>query len=164
MCTGLRLKPCSITVPLNSSSPNDMVPRSRIWRTGWRKTICNGAGQEGLFEIWPALVIATPIATCVFKVGDIMETDHITPRSKGGKDEYQNFQLLHRHCHDTKTAQERAVSEVCMTDIITLRSRVMWKHQARFWRPAGSVTTSPSLIKIKMWLSVNIVLNNTFVI
>jgi 5-methylcytosine-specific restriction endonuclease McrA len=24
--------------------------------------------------------------------------------SKGGKDEYKNLQLLHRHCHDTKTA------------------------------------------------------------
>jgi len=35
---------------------------------------------------------------------DVMEVDHITPRSRGGKDEYKNLQLLHRHCHDTKTA------------------------------------------------------------
>ena len=46
-----------------------------------------------------------------FKVGDKMEVDHTTPRSQGGKDEYQNLQLLHCHCHDTKTAQE-------MSDIV----------------------------------------------
>lgn len=67
-----------------------------------------------------------------FKVGDIMEVDHITPRSKGGKDEYPNFQLLHRHYHDTKTAQQRANSEVCLTNTTTLRSRVRGNQQARF--------------------------------
>lgn len=39
-----------------------------------------------------------------FKHGDIIETDHKIPRSKGGKDEIKNLQLLHRHCHDLKTA------------------------------------------------------------
>ncbi len=38
-----------------------------------------------------------------FKDGDIIELDHIIPKSKGGKDEYKNWQLLHRHCHDEKT-------------------------------------------------------------
>ncbi len=38
-----------------------------------------------------------------FTPDDIVEIDHITPRSKGGKDESKNLQLLHRHCHDTKT-------------------------------------------------------------
>jgi RNA-directed DNA polymerase len=32
-----------------------------------------------------------------------MEVDHIIPKSKGGRDEYKNLQLLHRHCHDEKT-------------------------------------------------------------
>lgn len=45
-----------------------------------------------------------PHCKLFFKDGDILEVDHITPRSKGGKDEYKNLQLLHRHCHDTKTA------------------------------------------------------------
>jgi len=27
---------------------------------------------------------------------------------KGGKDEYKNLQLLHRHCHDDKTALDNA--------------------------------------------------------
>ena len=39
-----------------------------------------------------------------FKDEDVLELDHIIPKSKGGKDEYKNWQLLHRHCHDTKTA------------------------------------------------------------
>jgi RNA-directed DNA polymerase len=41
-----------------------------------------------------------------FKDGDSIEVDHIIPKSKGGKDKYDNWQLLHRHCHDTKTASD----------------------------------------------------------
>jgi RNA-directed DNA polymerase len=39
-----------------------------------------------------------------FKDEDIMEIDHITPKSKGGKNNFDNLQILHRHCHDTKTS------------------------------------------------------------
>ncbi|WP_324702178.1 HNH endonuclease signature motif containing protein, partial [Lyngbya sp. CCY1209] len=35
-----------------------------------------------------------------FTIEDQVETDHIIPRSLGGKDDYKNLQLLHRHCHD----------------------------------------------------------------
>ncbi|WP_458575342.1 HNH endonuclease [Limnospira platensis] len=38
-----------------------------------------------------------------------MEVDHIVPRSHGGKDEYKNLQLLHRHCHDDKTALDEEI-------------------------------------------------------
>ena len=31
--------------------------------------------------------------------------DHIIPKSKGGPDKYLNLQLLHRHCHISKTRQ-----------------------------------------------------------
>ena len=41
-----------------------------------------------------------------FKDGDSLEVDHIVPKSKGGKDIYDNLQLLHRHCHDTKTVSD----------------------------------------------------------
>ena len=41
-----------------------------------------------------------------FREDDVMEVDHIIPISKGGKDEYKNLQLLHRHCHDIKTAND----------------------------------------------------------
>ena len=38
-----------------------------------------------------------------------MEIDHIKPRSKGGDNTYKNNynQLLHRHCHDSKTASDK---------------------------------------------------------
>ena len=41
-----------------------------------------------------------------FRDGDLLETDHIIPKSKGGKDNRDNKQLLHRHCHDLKTAKD----------------------------------------------------------
>ena len=41
-----------------------------------------------------------------FKDGDLLDIHHVIPRHKGGKDEYNNFQLLHRHCHDTITAKD----------------------------------------------------------
>jgi len=39
-----------------------------------------------------------------FRDGDMLEIDHIIPKSQGGRSEYKNMQLLHRHCHDQKTA------------------------------------------------------------
>ncbi len=47
-----------------------------------------------------------PECQLYFREGDILEVDHTIPRSQGGKDEYINLQLLHRHCHDTKTARD----------------------------------------------------------
>jgi RNA-directed DNA polymerase len=41
-----------------------------------------------------------------FREDDVLEVDHIIPKSKGGKNDYKNLQLLHRHCHDTKTAND----------------------------------------------------------
>lgn len=42
-----------------------------------------------------------------FREGDSLEIDHIQPISQGGKDTKSNRQLLHRHCHDEKTALEQ---------------------------------------------------------
>jgi RNA-directed DNA polymerase len=41
-----------------------------------------------------------------FQDGDLLEVDHIVPTSRGGKNEYKNFQLLHRHCHDEKSTTD----------------------------------------------------------
>lgn len=41
-----------------------------------------------------------------FKDRDLLEIDHIIPRAQGGKDEFTNLQLLHRHCHDVKSAND----------------------------------------------------------
>jgi RNA-directed DNA polymerase len=44
-----------------------------------------------------------------FRDGDIWEIDQIIPRFQGGKDDYNNLQLLHKHCHDVKTAEDGSV-------------------------------------------------------
>jgi RNA-directed DNA polymerase len=41
-----------------------------------------------------------------FTSTDTVEVDHIKPTSLGGKDTYDNLQLLHKHCHDAKTATD----------------------------------------------------------
>lgn len=46
-----------------------------------------------------------------FREEDVMEIDHIIPKSQGGKDVYDNWQLLHRHCHDTKTASDGSLGK-----------------------------------------------------
>jgi RNA-directed DNA polymerase len=45
-----------------------------------------------------------PWCSLSFQEWDVLEVDHIIPISLRGKDEYKNLQLLHRHCHDEKTA------------------------------------------------------------
>lgn len=44
-----------------------------------------------------------------FNYGDILEVDHIIPKRWGGTDAKINLQLLHRHCHDVKTARNSSV-------------------------------------------------------
>lgn len=41
-----------------------------------------------------------------FRNGDVIEQDHIIPKHLGGLDIYNNLQLLHKHCHNTKTASD----------------------------------------------------------
>lgn len=54
---------------------------------------------------------------------DVMEVDHIIPQSKGPKDEWKNLQLLHRHCHDEKTAEDGSLT-VRKKSANSLRSRM----------------------------------------
>jgi len=44
-----------------------------------------------------------------FKDGDLVEIDHVIPKSLGGGKEYTNLQVLHRHCHDIKTATDGSI-------------------------------------------------------
>ena len=46
-----------------------------------------------------------------FTTTDTVEVDHIQPTSLGGKDEYKNLQLLHKHCHDTKTENDGSLKK-----------------------------------------------------
>ena len=47
-------------------------------------------------------------ASCglTFRPNDLIEVEHIKPKSKGGDNTRKNKQLLHRHCHDSKTAKD----------------------------------------------------------
>ena len=42
---------------------------------------------------------------------DVIEVDHIIPRSEGGSDKYINLQALHKHCHVQKSRFEKSVSK-----------------------------------------------------
>jgi RNA-directed DNA polymerase len=46
-----------------------------------------------------------------FTSTDIVEVYHIKPTSLGGKDTYDNLQLLHKHCHDTKTVFDGSLNK-----------------------------------------------------
>ncbi len=41
----------------------------------------------------------------LFQDTDVIEIDHITPKSEGGGEELSNRCLLHRHCHDVRHAK-----------------------------------------------------------
>src|SRR5712692_9449585 len=42
----------------------------------------------------------------LFQDGDLIEVDHITPRSQGGGEELSNKFALHRHCHDQRHTKQ----------------------------------------------------------
>ena len=61
-----------------------------------------------------------------FREGDILEEDHIIPTALGGKNEYENLQLLHAHCHDEKTALD-------MIDIRNKQSSIFFQKLTQEW-------------------------------
>lgn len=72
------------------------------------------AGRLGKHPLLPTSVsklLKTQKGKCnycglTFRDGDVWEVDHIIPCSLGGESGYTNLQLLHRHCHDIKTASD----------------------------------------------------------
>ena len=60
-----------------------------------------------------------PICGYYSRDGNVIEVDHILPICRGGKDEYKNLQLLHRHCHDVKTAINGSLAGVHYKNHIT---------------------------------------------
>lgn len=53
-----------------------------------------------------------PWCELIFQEWDVIEIDHKIPRALGGKDEWKNLQLLHRHCHDEKTVSDGSLKSV----------------------------------------------------
>ena len=70
------------------------------------------SGRQGRYPgvpPWVAILLRKQRGRCAwcghyFRSGDVMETDHIIPKSGGGAEAFPNLQLLHGHCHDRKTA------------------------------------------------------------
>jgi RNA-directed DNA polymerase len=52
----------------------------------------------------------------LFLNDDLIEVDHIIPKTLGGKETYDNLQLLHAHCHDTKTKTDGSIQKVGTSD------------------------------------------------
>ncbi len=63
-------------------------PQSKAFLLKRQKGICNHCGLY-------------------FKEGDLLELDHIIPKSKGGTNRRDNLQLLHKHCHHHKTKEDQ---------------------------------------------------------
>ena len=68
----------------------------------WAKRLAKGYGD---ISISKAKMLKRqngkcPFCQAHFKNGDLMESHHLLEKKNGGKDEYQNLILIHRHCHD----------------------------------------------------------------
>ncbi|BAZ44047.1 putative reverse transcriptase [Chondrocystis sp. NIES-4102] len=59
----------------------------------------------------------------IFKPGDKIEKDHIIAIKAGGKNNYENLQLLHKHCHDVKTK----------TDLVAIKSYEIRKEWEKIY-------------------------------
>ena len=75
-----------------------------------------------------------------FTAEDRPEVDHVIPRAEGGKDRYDNWQLLHAHCHHRKSAKEDELRrlEALMSAAAMARSRMRAASQVRFCAPRGA--------------------------
>lgn len=51
-----------------------------------------------------------PYCGLYFRESDAWEQDHSVPKRRQGSDGLDNLQLLHKHCHDQKTAIETRVA------------------------------------------------------
>ncbi len=68
-------------------------------------------GKNPMMPARKAKLLKTQKGKCnwcnlMFRHGEVMEEDHIIPKAIGGKDNYKNLHLLHRHCHDEKTKND----------------------------------------------------------
>jgi RNA-directed DNA polymerase len=57
-----------------------------------------------------------PLCGLYFKSDDTLQVDHTIPVSQGGWDGYDNWQLLHLHCHHCKTTQDNKQQSNSGTD------------------------------------------------
>jgi RNA-directed DNA polymerase len=83
-----------------------------------------------------------------FQEWDVLEVDHKIPRALRGKDEYKNLQLLHRHCHNEKTAID--LKEIQKKDCSKFREKL-----SQFWNKTNWewIHDIPNFVGQKVWKS-----------
>jgi RNA-directed DNA polymerase len=70
-----------------------------------------------------------------FQEWDVFEVDHIVSTALGGKDVWDNLQLLHRHCHDEKSAddliliRQQSISR-SLKELYKFYSKLNWEWDA----------------------------------
>lgn len=69
-------------------------------------------GRSAKFSVTQSKLLKAQKGKCAlcqhyFNDSDLLEIDHIIPKSKNGGRNMENLQLLHRHCHDIKSATDR---------------------------------------------------------
>jgi RNA-directed DNA polymerase len=63
-----------------------------------------------------------------FGMEDKLEVDHILPKIRGGKDGYNNWQLLHAHCHHQKTVKDAELRRLAVcrrSQILQIKTKLM---------------------------------------
>ena len=106
------------------SNPLRLLKHSSIEKTNYVKVTGVASPYDGNLVYWssrmgkhPEMPVRTAsmlkkqkgkCAHCGlwFNEEDVIELDHIIPKAIGGRNEYKNWQLLHRHCHDEKTKHD----------------------------------------------------------
>ena len=76
-----------------------------------------------------------------FRENDVMEIDHKIPKSKGGRDTHNNRQLLHRHCHDVKTASDGSLGNQSGCNSAEPKSSKHLNKVNGIWTKAVSMTS-----------------------
>jgi RNA-directed DNA polymerase len=70
-----------------------------------------------------------------FQEWDVLEVDHIIPTAIGGKNVWENLQLLHKHCHDSKSAidliqiRQQSVSR-SLKELASFYNKFNWEWDA----------------------------------
>ncbi|MEH1793629.1 MULTISPECIES: group II intron reverse transcriptase/maturase [unclassified Nostoc] len=105
-----------VTMPLTRHSHKKIVRHVKVKGTaspfdGNLKYWSSRKGSNPLVPTRVATLLKKQQGKCAhcelyFREDDLIEVDHIIPKSKDGLDTYANLQALHRHCHDSKTAND----------------------------------------------------------
>jgi RNA-directed DNA polymerase len=83
-----------------------MVKKGKSYYDGdtvyWASRLSNGYGNISPSKAKLLKEQGGKCAYCnqLFKAEDLMESHHVKFKAKGGKDEYKNLVVMHRHCHD----------------------------------------------------------------